>query len=249
MDILDDLLMSLPDDAPVRAILVGVHWTVVCSRGCGLASTVAGDRPHGHAQVRDVGRLHSKSGRELAGYVCSDNPLEASIGLAAINSLLEVDERRAVEINAAEVLAEHGRGKKVALVGHFPFIPCLRRQVGQLWVIEQQPTEGEYPAAAAPELIPQADVVAITGSSLINHTLGDLLALCRRDALVMVLGPSTPLSSVLFAHGATVISGARVVDEAAVLRTVGQGATFQQVQGVRLLTLHREHTAPSMPSV
>jgi uncharacterized protein (DUF4213/DUF364 family) len=59
----------------------------------------------------------------------------------------------------------------------------------------------------------------------------------------MVLGPSTPLSPVLFEHGATILSGARVVDEGAVMRTVGQGATFQQVEGVRLLTLRREMEA------
>ncbi len=240
MGILDDLLATLPDDAAVHAVLVGVHWTVVCSRGCGLASTITADRPHGHVQVRDVGRLHLKSARELAEYARSDDPLEAGIGLAAINSLLDVDERNAVEINAADVLAERGRGKTVALVGHFPFIPRLREQVGQLWVIEQHPTEGEYPTAAAAELIPQADVVAITASALINHTLDGLLALCRRESPVMILGPSTPLSPVLFAHGATLLSGARAVDEAAVLRTVGQGATFRQVEGVRLLTLQRE---------
>jgi len=218
-------------------VLVGAHWTVVCSRGCGLASTITGDKPHGHVAVRDVGRLHLKSARELAEYARSDNPLEASIGVAAINSLLDVDESHAVEVNAAHVLAERGRDRNVALVGHFPFIPRLREQVGQLWVIEQRPAEGEHPAPAAADLIPQADVVALTGSALINGTLDGLLALCRPDALVMVLGPSTPLSPVLFAHGATLISGTRVVDEAAVLRTVGQGATFQQVEGVRLLTL------------
>ena len=159
--------------------------------------------------------------------------------MAAINSLLDVDESHAVEINAANVLAERGRDRNVALVGHFPFIPRLREQVGQLWVIEQRPAEGEHSAAAATDLIPQADVVALTGSALINGTLDGLLALCRPDALVMVLGPSTPLSPVLFDHGATLISGTRVTDEAAVLRTVGQGATFQQVEGVRLLTLER----------
>lgn len=240
MSILDDLLANLPDDVAVRSVLVGAHWTVVCSRHCGLASTVTGDRPHGHAQVRDVGRLHLKSARELAEYARSDNSLEACIGAAAINSLLDVDERRAVEINAAEVLAEHGRGKNVAIVGHFPFIPRLRQAAGQLWVIERHPAEDEYPAEAADDLIPQADVVALTGSALINHTLDGLLSLCRPDALVMVLGPSTPLSPVLFDHGATVISGVRVVDKAAVLRTVSQGATFQQVEGMRLLTLRRE---------
>lgn len=238
MSILDDLLATLPD-APVRTVLVGAHWTVVCSRGCGLASTITGDKPHGHAAVRDVGRLHLKSARELAEYARSDNALEASIGVAAINSLLDVDESRAVEVNAAHVLAKRGRGCNVALVGHFPFIPRLREQVGQLWVIEQRPAEGEHPAAAAADLIPRADVVALTGSALINGTLDGLLALCRPDALVMVLGPSTPLSPVLFYHGATLISGTRVVDEAAVLRTVGQGATFQQVEGVKLLTLER----------
>jgi len=225
MSLLDDLLASLTADALVRSVLVGAHWTIVCSgkppaEGLGLASTIAGDKPHGHAAVRDVGRLHLKGARELAEYARSQNPLEASIGVAAINSLLDVDESRAVEVNAAHVLAERGRGRNVALVGHFPFIPRLREQVGQLWVIEQRPAEDEYPAAAAAYLIPQADVVALTGSALINGTLDGLLALCRPGALVMVLGPSTSLSPVLFAHGATLISGARVVDEAAVLRTV-----------------------------
>jgi uncharacterized protein len=242
MSILHDLLTRLPDDVAVHSVLVGAHWTVVCSRHCGLASTITGDKPHGHEQVRDVGRLHLKSARELAEYARSDNLLEASLGVAAINSLPDVDEHNAVEINAGEVLAERGHGKNAALVGHFPFIPKLRQAVGQLWVIEQRPSEGEYPAESAADVIPQADVVAITGTALINHTLDGLLALCRPDALVMVLGPSTPLSPVLFEHGATVISGARVMDEVAVMRTVSQGATFQQVEGVRLLTLAREKT-------
>jgi uncharacterized protein len=133
MNLLDALLASLPDeDVPVRTVLVGAHWTVVCSRYCGLASTITGDKPHGHEKVKDVGRLHLKNARELAEYAHSDNSLEASIGVATINSLLEVDHHKAVEVNAAEVLAERGRSKNVALVGHFPFIPKLREQVGQL---------------------------------------------------------------------------------------------------------------------
>jgi uncharacterized protein (DUF4213/DUF364 family) len=124
-------------------------------------------------------------------------------------------------------------------VGHFPFIPQLRESVGQLWVIEKNPSEQDYPAEAAADLIPQADVVAITSSSLVNHTLDDLLALCPPQATVMLLGPSTPFSPVLFDHGATIISGTRIVDEAAVLHTVGQGASFRQVSGVKLLTFTR----------
>jgi uncharacterized protein len=239
MNLIDDLIASLPDDVAVKSVRVGVHWTAVISRHCGLASTLVGSQPHGHARVRDVGRLHFKSAHELVEYARSDNLLEASIGVAAINSLLDVDESQMVEVNAGDVLMQQGRGKHVALVGHFPFISQLRASAGELWVIEQQPAADEYPPEAAADLIPKAEVVAITSSALINHTLDGLLALCDPQALVMLLGPTTPLSPVLFEHGVSLLSGAQVVDEAAALRTLCQGATFQQMEGVRLVTLAR----------
>lgn len=83
-------------------------------------------------------------------------------------------------------------------------------------------------------------MVALTGSALVNHTLDGLLALCPKQATVLVLGPSTPLSPILFDHGATIVSGTRVVDEEAVLRTVSQGASFQQVKGTKLITISNE---------
>lgn len=237
--IIDTLLASLTQDAQVRSVLVGAHWTAVCSRGCGLASTLLGDKPHGHEAVRQVGNLHRMTARELAEYARSDNLLEASIGVAAINSLHEVDPSQAVEINASEVLVKLGRDKNIALVGHFPFIPKLREVASQLWVIEQRPSPGEYPAEAARDFIPRADLVAITGTALINHTLDDLLAWCSNASQVMVLGPSTPLSALFFDYGVTLLSGSWISDEAEVLRTISQGAIFRQVQGVRLLTFQQ----------
>ncbi len=249
MSIVQDLLASLPGDAPVRSVLVGAHWTLVCSRGCGLASTLVSDKPHGHERVRSVGQLERMSARELAEYAGSDNLLEASIGVAAMNSLLEVDEKAVTSINAGEVLLEKGRDRRVAVVGHFPFIPELRDKAAELWVLEQRPTGGEYSSEAAPDLIPQADIVAITGMALINHTLDWLMELCLPDALVMVLGPSTPFSPVLFGHGAAMLSGAEVVDEAASVRTIGQGAIFPQVEGIRLWTAERPGGRMSPPRV
>jgi len=240
MNILDAIIAKLPEDVPVRSVLVGAHWTVVCSRHCGMAATLMSSHPHGHKQVRDVGQLHQKSVHELAELALSTELMEASIGVAAINSLLDVDTSQAVEINASEVLTRLGRGKNVALVGHFPFIPQVRPEVGQLWVIEQNPRGDDYPAEAAGNLLPQADIVAITSSSLINHTLDSLLSLCSAQATVMLLGPSTPLSPILFDYGVNIISGTQVIDEAAVVRTVGQGASFRQVEGVKLLTFIHE---------
>ncbi len=106
-------------------------------------------------------------------------------------------------------------------------------------MIELHPSGDEHPAQSAADLIPRADIVALTGSALINHRLDGLLKLCRQDALVMLLGPTTPFSPVLFDYGVNIIAGSRVIDEEAVLHAVGQGATFQQVTGVRLLTFSR----------
>ena len=240
MKLLDDLIASLTENAPVRSILVGTHWVVVCSRFCGMASAMQSEHSHSTPDVREAGKLHLKSARELAGLVYSDSALEVSVGMAAINSLLEMDESQSVEINAADVLADRGRGKNVALIGHFPFITRLRPSLGELWVIEQRPSEDEYPAEAASDLLPRADIVAITSSAFINHTMEGLLKLCRPEATVMVLGPTTPLSPILFDYGVDILSGTKVMDEAAVLRTVGQGASFKQVEGVKLLTFVRE---------
>ena len=240
MTVLDDLLASLVDDAAVQEVRTCVHWTAVVSKHCGLASTLHPEmHPHGHVSVRGVGSLHERTALELAQYAKSDRLLESSIGMAAINSLLDVDEAHCVELNAEAWLAMQGREKKVAVVGSFPFIPRLGDKVDELWVLERHPARGEFEADEASEIIPQCDVVAITGTALINHTFEDLLGLCRPDAAIMVLGPSTPLSPVLFDHGVDVISGTKVVDTALVLRLISQGATFRQVKGpgVRLLTM------------
>jgi len=87
---------------------------------------------------------------------------------------------------------------------------------------------GDLDAGAAAEVFPLADVVAITGTALTNGTMGSLLALCRRESMVMVLGPTTPLTTIWFDYGVDVISGSRVVDAPGIMRMVSGGAVFRQ---------------------
>ena len=111
--------------------------------------------------------------------------------------------------------------------------------------MEQDPRGDDLPAEAAEELLPQADVIAITGTALINHTFDRLMAMRNPQALVLVLGPSTPLSPVLFEQGVHLLSGALVEDIESVLRAAGQGANFRQLhrQGVRLVTMQKPDTS------
>jgi len=244
-DLVDRLLAGLSSSGPVEDVRVGMHWTaVVAATPAGLcaglgATQLVQDLEHGRPAVREAGKLIGRDARDLAALAKSDSLTERSIGFAALNALLTVDEAACVDRNAEELILEHGRGRSVAVVGHFPFVPKVREVARTCWVLELQPGPGDLPAEAAAEVIPQADVVAITGMTLINGTFEALAILPRPGAFVVVLGPSTPLSPLLFDYGVDAVSGTTIVDIPAVLTAVSQGANFRQIPGKRLLTMAR----------
>lgn len=244
MPITDALLDDLEADAPVRQVLMGAFWTAVVLDTdpvrCGMASTLRGESDHRGPPIPEAGRLLSSTANELASWIRSPHTLRASVGLAAYNALLEVDKGTCVEMNASEAILDRGAGARVAIVGHFPFVDDVRCAAKVCWVLELDPRPGDVPAHRADQILPRADVVAITSTSLINHTFDDLIGLCPDDALVIMLGPSTPLSPVLLRGGVDVLSGTVVENVGRVLRSISQGATFRQIKrggGLRLLTM------------
>jgi uncharacterized protein (DUF4213/DUF364 family) len=237
MKIFDDLISSLKgNDFPIKSVHTCVFWTAVITKHCGLSSTFRDEGPSHDRGVRDVGNLTRKTASELAEYARSNSLLEASIGMAAINSLIDIDESKCIEKNAFEILLEKGEGKNVAVVGHFPWIPKLREKIKNFWVLEQRLREGDLPAEEAEKILPQCDVVGITGTSFINHTLEGLLSLCK-GAYVVLIGPTSPLSPILFDYGIDAICGSKIIDPDQLIRSISEGATFKEVTGVRLLTL------------
>lgn len=238
MKVLEDLISALNTAAEVRDIRVGLFHTAVLTRNCGLAATLPRDAlRQEQPSVRDPGRLVDKGALELVRMARSESLLEAAIGMAAINSLLDVKDEECLELNASELIAEKGKGKKVVIVGHFPFIPKLREIVKELWVIEKNPREGDFTEVEAENLIPRADVVGITGTAFTNHTIEQLLKLPDPKAYIVLLGDTAPLSPILFDYGIDAISGTRVINPELALRCVSEGATYRQIKGIRKLTM------------
>jgi uncharacterized protein (DUF4213/DUF364 family) len=238
MQILDDLIATLDLDAPVKEIRQGVFHTGVLTRRCGLAATLPRDALRQQPPlIHEPGSLLFRSALELAQLAYSESILEAAIGLATINSLLKVEEECLVELNAAELILEKGAGRRVAIVGHFPFVPKVRERAKDLWVIEKNPRADDLPESEAERFLPQADVIGITGTAITNHSLEDLLRLCNPRAFVVLLGGTVPLSPVLFDYGVHALSGSLVDDPERALQCISQGANFQQIQGTRRVTL------------
>ena len=246
MKIIEDIISTIEESARdilVREVRIGPFWTGVWSKYGGLASTTFTHEPTMPSPIKEAGNLTQKSVLELCNYANSDCLLQASVGMAAINSALEVNLNKCQNINAAEVLYEKGKNKKVVIVGHFPFVNKLRELAKELWVVERKPQSGDIPASEAKRVIPQADVIAITGTALINGTMGELLSWCPKESIVMVLGATTPLSPVWFDYGVDLVSGTRVIDPELLLRLISEVVVFKQIhgRGVKLLTIQKDN--------
>jgi len=240
--LLEAVLSSLDVDYDVSDIRTCVFWTAVTSLRCGLASTMAASiLPSDGHQVEQAGQLLPSSAKALAKLSFSSHILEASIGIAAINSMIPIDESLCVDRNAADEILNKGRGKQIAIIGHFPFVKKLQTDAEKVWVFELPGRErpGDIIGDEIETLLPQADVVAITSTTLVNHTLGGILDFAAPQAYKMMLGPSTPLSPVMFDFGFDAISGSIVVDREQTLKCISQGANFRQVRGVRKVIMRR----------
>jgi uncharacterized protein (DUF4213/DUF364 family) len=205
MKVLQELVESLRIDLPVTAGVVGSHLIAVASRRLGLAAHL-----HGKGQTEvvvseeGVKTLIGRSACDLASWLLEDHWVRAGIGMAALNSVLEIDHQALIEVNAKQIIADRAIGKNLMVVGHFPFIGQLRSQV------------------------------------LINHTFDRIMANCKPGSFKVMLGPSTPLSTILLEYGLDVIGGALVAEKSTVLRMVKDGVPFRQMEGIRTVVMTKD---------
>ncbi len=215
MKVFDEIVETLPD-SPIKDIRTGPFWTVVSSINCGLALTF----PESYMDfVQYSGNMIGKSAKEIANFAKSWNFTEASIGVAAINSLIVPIGK---PINALDYIAEIGIGKNIVFIGHFPRMDKIRKVAKSLSIIEKRMQQGDYPDVAAEFLLPGADIVVITGSVFVNKTYKRLLELSK-NCYTILIGPSVIMSDVLFDYGVDMLAGSRILQCEGVLKTVSQG--------------------------
>lgn len=239
--ITNKIIESLSDhyDQKVQRVCVGSHWTGVKIGGqWGISYTYRGKKGE---VVKRCGNLEELSAKDLIDYAKSWNFLEASVGVAAINALLTTGNiDKADNKDVMTKIFTLAKDKKVSVIGHFPFVNKVREIASETWVMELMPEQGDLPASASPTYLPQSDFVLITGTTFINKTLDGLLALSK-NAVTAVIGPSAPVSPVLFEYGADIIGGSVIVDEDRFLKTVLQGARcFPYIKGLKKIVLQRK---------
>jgi hypothetical protein len=244
MSIIETLLENLPQSLRTQAVYVGDNWvlSLLCANdGTQYAGTAAAPKQFSDSACFPIGHYPlDEDATKTAELLYSEDSSAASVGLATVNALLQLEKITVSDADAANWLTQACTNRKIAVFGRFPFIDDeVRPFAKQVWVFEQHPKEGEYSADDMPHILPQADVVAITGSTIINHTLDDILAHTSSDSTIAILGPSTPLSPKLFEHGIGALFGVHVADIQKAIDSVQAGAGFRKMQGLRRVSLFK----------
>jgi len=210
MGLREDILEEI-NDRPVEDVRVGVKYTGVrIGRRIGVART-------NHDRCETPSKVGDLIGTEVSGMICSDKAIESSIGAAAINAQIIPRGNISKGDIFKRILETAYDYENIGVVGKFPFTDRIEKDV---FVFEKKDVPGCLPASKADEILPKCDLVVITGSVFANNSLEHLLEIS--GGYSMVIGPSTPLSPILFEYGADLIAGIANVKKS-VLDIVGQG--------------------------
>jgi len=217
------LLDHANSDRLVEAVNIGLVWTVCKAGSCGLAMS-----PQSATRTLPwSGTLVGKPLRELCAWINDWDAHQAAVGMAAINAALNAQPLPAGITLPAGNLAvfEHFlpqlHGKKVVVIGRYPNIERYADHI-DLQIIERQPNATDYPDSACEFLLPTADWVFLTATSLINKTFPRLAELSQH-ATTVLMGPTTPWLPQLAEFGIDYLAGVEVIDAEKLQQTVAEG--------------------------
>lgn len=244
MSIVETLLTNLAQEFRTQAVYVGENWVLsllTAQDGTQYAGVASAPLVFSEDARFPVGQypLIEDAGTIAQLLVSKDNS-ESSVGLATVNALLCAEKIPVSDADAADWLSQAAKNRQVAVFGRFPFInEEVRPFANEVWVFEQNPAEGEFSAKDMPEILPKAELVAITGSTIINHTIDNILAHTASDSTIAILGPSTPLSPRLFEQGIKALFGVQVIDIQSAIESIQVGSSFRKMQGLRRVSLFK----------
>ncbi len=223
-------------DVTVECFTVGLGYTAVATSdgGLGLAHTWFGDNAC-CSFMRDWDEAEGRPASLLLDRLLSDDAFERTVGVATANALNHAAAGRLPsDEGPAGALVDClgiGPGSTVAMVGFFPPVAKALEGLGaELSVIDEGLGMGDK-RLFEQRLGGWAQVLVMSGTTLLNGTTEDLLEHAGPDIRAALLGPTTPLVPEAFGHlPVRALAGMVPLDAAAVLRAVRHGGGTPELQ-------------------
>ena len=221
------LIDHASSDAKVTEFTLGLVWSVCKTQQLGLAMSPS-------TPTRTLswpGTLVGKTIRELAKWIIEWEPYAATVGMAAINCSLNRFELPAgitllsTSDKANLAVFEHFlprlTGKKVVVIGRYPGIETYNNALN-LTILERQVQGSDLPDPAAEYILPEADWVFITASSITNKTFPRIAELAK-NAKSVLMGPTLPWMPHWHEYHIDYLAGLEIVDPVKLYQTAAEG--------------------------
>ena len=166
-DLYDQLIDEIPADITVTQIHTDGKWRRVASSEDGVGMAFGMNVQSRPRATEDPADLVGRPLRDVAALAKSWNFEDAGIGMAAVNAYhshpvraLAHGFRPCKENNWARTFHPYTplvAGKRVAVIGHFPFASAAMPDAAELNILERNVLEGDYPDSACEYLLPEMD--------------------------------------------------------------------------------------------
>ncbi len=183
----------------IKDVLIGLGLLVVeLDDGSLSVSYVLRDELSPGCSVMPIEKpLRGMDAKEMAEWAITyDNPLLTSLGLAVLNSVVDHSE---IEQSSShnDLFKMFKKDDRVGMIGFIePMIKQIKAVTSKKTFIFDSSRENSndiYPDTLQKELLPQCDIVMITGTTTINHTLDSVLEYSSNAREIILIGTSTPL--------------------------------------------------------
>jgi uncharacterized protein (DUF4213/DUF364 family) len=228
VDELIDQALAMVQSRKVIDVRAGLGYTCVMLEGgaCGLAYTFRNELGSCCGILDVAGNLIGMNADKIIPWAKESDRLKAAIGLAAVNAVINDPGKNWDTGNVLNAFTLH-ESDTFGMVGEFnPILSKVKFMTKNIYVFEQNVPEGSelYPADTIPHFLPRCDVVVITATSVINHTIDEVISYCENAKEVCIVGPSTPLCPEVFRkYNITLLAGSVVKNPRLILQIVSQG--------------------------
>lgn len=220
--------LSKVEKRKIKDVRAGLGYTCVMLENgdCGLAYTFRNALGQCCDILNEAGSLIGKNASEMIPWLKDKNCLKATIGLATINAVLN---NSCDKMNIGNLMdtINVSSSDSFGMVGEFkPILKRMNDITKNIFVFEKDTTKcGEtYSENAISLRLPECNVVVITATCIINHTIDKVLLYCKNAREVCIVGPSTPLCYEVFKrYHVHLLAGSVVTHPDQILEIVSQG--------------------------
>jgi uncharacterized protein (DUF4213/DUF364 family) len=229
----------------LEKVMIGVHFTAVklSSGFAGVAKTeVEGNCSNSAKHKRNFGdftpgKIHGQKILDLFEKAERSDILD-NVKLAVLNAvsseMISHSKYKVIENKDPIDLIDLTKEKTICIVGAFQsYMDKIAATKSKLFVLElnekafnENQKQFYVPAADYAKTFAKSDIIVITGATLANNTLDNLLACMPEHAQTILVGPSSSLvPDILFRHKVSIIGSIKILDPEKMFTLIAEGAT------------------------